>query len=280
VLVIMRKNQVAEILPVLAANQQTPNVLFLVNNAAGSGEWVKALGRERVLLGFVGAGGAREGHVVRYSLTANQETTFGELDGQTTPRLEQLDAALKSAGFETDICSNMDAWLKTHVALVSPIANALYAAGGDNYRLARTPDALLLLIRALREGLQTLRALGISVTPSPYRLLAALPEPLLLVFLCRLLATQRSELLLARHANAARDEMQILADEFQTLVREAGISAPAINQLNQYLDPTVPAIPEGSQQMQPRWQELWPVALAVGILIGFVAVLRSPGKQS
>jgi 2-dehydropantoate 2-reductase len=46
VLVIMRKNHALEILPVLRANRHTPNVLFLMNNAAGPGELVAALGKE------------------------------------------------------------------------------------------------------------------------------------------------------------------------------------------------------------------------------------------
>ncbi|MCK4693428.1 MAG: hypothetical protein KAT23_07340, partial [Anaerolineales bacterium] len=52
VLVIMRKNHALDILPILAANRHTPNVLFLMNNAAGPGELVDALGVERVLIGF------------------------------------------------------------------------------------------------------------------------------------------------------------------------------------------------------------------------------------
>jgi ketopantoate reductase len=52
VLVIMRKNHALQILPVLAANGHTPNVLFLMNNAAGPGELTEALGRARVLIGF------------------------------------------------------------------------------------------------------------------------------------------------------------------------------------------------------------------------------------
>ena len=59
VLVIMRKNHALQILPILAANGRTPNVLFLMNNAAGPGELTKALGVERVLIGFPGSAGYR-----------------------------------------------------------------------------------------------------------------------------------------------------------------------------------------------------------------------------
>jgi 2-dehydropantoate 2-reductase len=145
VVVMMPKNHVPEILPILAANRYTPNILFMFNNAAGPDEMINALGRERVLIGFPGAGGTRKGHVVRYMVVSGrqQPTTFGELDGSTTPRLEQVAGVFKGAGFPVAISSQMDAWLKTHVAEVSPMANALYMAGGDNYRLARTRDAIV-----------------------------------------------------------------------------------------------------------------------------------------
>ena len=67
IVVAMRKNQVAAVLPIVAAHQRTPNVMFMVNNAAGYGDWLEAVGRDRLLLGFPGAGGAFAGHVVRLS---------------------------------------------------------------------------------------------------------------------------------------------------------------------------------------------------------------------
>ncbi len=269
IVVLMRKNQVGDILPVLAANR-TPTVLFMVNNAAGPEAYVEALGRERVLLGFPGAGGAREGHVVRYRLAGVQKTTLGELDGALTPRLRQIAAAFQAAGFPAAICPAMDAWLKTHVALVSPVANAIYAAGGDIYRLARTRDALLLMIRAAREGFRVLRALGVPITPARLRLLERLPEPLLLAILRRGLAQEEAELMLARHANAARDEMGQLADEFQALARQAGVATPMINQLALHLDPTMLPIPAGSALLPVDWRGVWGW---VGGLVGLVALL-------
>lgn len=158
VVVMMPKNHVPNILPILAANRYTPNVLFMFNNAAGPDEMINALGRERVLIGFPGAGGTRKGHVVRYMVASSrqQPTTFGELDGSTAPRLEQIAGVFKGAGFPVAISHNVDAWFKTHVAEVSPVANALYMTGVDNYRLARTGDGVVLMVRALKEGYKVL----------------------------------------------------------------------------------------------------------------------------
>ena len=64
ILVVVRKNQVQDLLPVLAQNR-SPSVVFMVNTASGSEEWVEALGGQRVMLGFVFAGGRREGSLIR-----------------------------------------------------------------------------------------------------------------------------------------------------------------------------------------------------------------------
>lgn len=273
VLVIVRKNQLPSVLPSLAANRCTPNVLFLVNNAAGPEELINALGRERVILGFPGAGGQRAEGVVHYRFaTGIQPTTIGELDGQNSERLKWIAQVFRDAGFPIVTSSQMDAWLKTHVALVSPIANALYLAGGSNYRLAHTRDGLVLLVRAIKEGFEVLRSLGIPITPAKYRGLAWLPEPLLVAVLRVGMATPQAELILARHANAARDEMQTVADEFQVLARLSGLKTPAIDALYAFMDPKQEPVPEGQANMPMEWKPLLAATAIVsaGILAGWL----------
>ncbi|MGB5367066.1 MAG: 2-dehydropantoate 2-reductase N-terminal domain-containing protein [Polyangiales bacterium] len=117
VLVVLPKNHVSEVLPILAKNRQTPSIMFFGNNAAGPEEMIEVLGRERVLLGFPGAAAVAGAHSIRYLIVpaSEQPTTIGELDGTRSPRVEAIANALKAAGFPVSICSNMDAWLKTPV---------------------------------------------------------------------------------------------------------------------------------------------------------------------
>lgn len=268
VLVVMRKNQVGAVLPILAANRATPNVLFLVNNAAGPDAYTAALGRDRVLLGFAGAGGRREGEVVYARLTQSglQVTTLGELDGQLTPRLSRIAAAFTAAGLPVALSPHMDAWLKTHAAAVVPIANAVYAAGGDLGRVARTPDALILMVRAMKEGLAALRALGIPPTPLKLRILVGwLPEAIQVPVLGRIYQTEGARLVIEHHANAARDEMDTLTAEVRDLITLAGTPSPAFDRLAAYLDPTVPPLPEGSAEIGLDRRGVW-IALGIGLL--------------
>ena len=54
----------------------------------------------------------------------------------------------------------MDAWLKTHVTLVSPIADAFYAAGGDLRSLAGSSPRVTSMFRFIRQAFLALRAQG------------------------------------------------------------------------------------------------------------------------
>ena len=130
IVVAMRKNQVPAVLPILWANQHTPTVLFMVNNSSGYDDWIQAVGRDRLLLGFPSAAGSLAGHIVRYTVVSGliQPMQLGEPDGRISSRLRNIVRLFKQAGFPTAISRNMDAWQKTHVALISPIANALYRA--------------------------------------------------------------------------------------------------------------------------------------------------------
>ncbi len=285
VLVIMRKNHALQILPVLAANRRTPNVLFLCNNAAGPNAFVEALGQERVLIGFPNSAGYREGHVMHcLSGTPDDKAyvPFGEVDGRITDRAREVARILESApGFGAEIRTDMDAWLKYHVALLFPsLAPALYAAGVNNYRLARTRDLVVLGIRAIREGFRVLQSLGLPVTPSKLKMFMWLPEPILVPFAQRLLANPLMETALVKHAEAARDEVQHLIGEFMALARTTSVPTPTIARLLRYYEPDVPRVPDGSAEIPLNWREakIGLVVLAAALAVGGVSVWLSRRK--
>lgn len=233
IIVMVRKTQVASVLPSLSKNHKTPNILLMVSNAAGYYDWIEAIGRERLLIGFAGAGGSLEDNIVYYTVVPRwlQPTTLGELDGQTTPRLKRIAKIFKRAGFPVAISHNMDAWQKTHTALIVPMANAIYMAGAATNRLANMPELVHLYVRAVREGFQVLRQLGVAVTPPKLRAWEWIPAPILVWMFRRWANTQQFEAVATRHANTARDEMKQLAYEFKALAERAVVETPAMDQL-------------------------------------------------
>lgn len=236
-LIMVRRDQLADVMPELIANRRIPALLFMLNNPNGTASLVKALGQERVLLGFPGAGGAREGHVIRYALIAQQRTTLGEIGGLRTARLRKLAAAFQAAGFPVRMSSDMEGWLKAHAFFVTAIAGAIYLAGGNCRRLSQDASILALMTRGVREGFTAVRALGHSVAPFPLRVLFSwLPQAFAIYYLRRFFASEIAELVGGRHARAAPGEMRAVADDCRTMLENSGVEASALPQLYRAID--------------------------------------------
>jgi len=241
-IVVLRRNQIASVLPMLAQNRHIPTVLFLGNNASGPQDLVEALGRERVLIGLGNAGGAREGHVVRYVWKRWMALLFGELDGRRTPRTKAIAQLFRSAGFSVRITKNVDAFLKTHAAGLPALAGAAYLAGGQVRQLAHTPEALKLNVRAFREALRALRALGIPIRPYLTRLVEWLPEPVVAFLFRSLLDSRLADIGAQPHLDAAPDEWKELTDEMRAILRKAGLPSPASDILFAQVDARYQAV--------------------------------------
>jgi len=233
VLVVVRQEQLPGVLPALAASRSTPCVLFFGNNASRSQELTDALGPDRVVLGFPGASGTiGSDSTVRYLLIKQQSTTIGELSGEHTPRLEEIAGPLRQSGFPTAVSAHMDSWLTTHALFVTAIATAIYVAGGTTHRLAARPATLRLMVRATKQGFRALRALRAFDAPTNLRVLYNwMPTWFAVRYWHRVLPTELSELTFAAHANRAREEMTLLADELLVLLRSGHVPVPAVEEL-------------------------------------------------
>mgnify|MGYP000892635876 FL=1 len=235
VLVAVRKDQAETAARDLAADDPGGLVVPMVNAADGHPEFRSRFPEDRLAFAFPGAGGTRlpDGTVL-YTLVPGivQATTLG-LSGPGTDRvtLLRLLLAIRKAGFPAALERDMDAWQKTHVALVSPIADALYAKAGDHRALARDTRTLRLMAAAVREGFRALRASGITIRPARLGILAVLPASLVAAAFAPAVGSSWGETVIARHANAARSEMETLAGELRALVDASGVEAPSLREL-------------------------------------------------
>ena len=270
VLVVLQQQQTADVLPALAANRRTPSILFLQNNPHGPSDLIEALGPGRVLLGFPASGGGREGHVIRYTLAgkARPRVVFGEADGLITGRAERIAEVLRSARIDAEVRGDMDAWLRYHVAIVGPAALAIYAAAGDNYRLARTRDAALLTVRAVRECCLALERLGFAPAPSVLRVVHLLPEPLLAWLIQRVVDSELGEIGMAAHAVSAREEMTHLVQAARAWGHQSGTSMPNMDRLLEFLPADAEPMPDGSDTIPQDWRgaTMWGMGLLAAML--------------
>jgi 2-dehydropantoate 2-reductase len=214
VAVLVRTHQVGAVLESLAGLDG--DVLFLLNWAAGAQPLGAVIGPERVLLGFPTLGGTMDGDVVRYRatnfVTRRVAMPIGEPDGRTTPRLERIVTAFRTAGINARTGPKMDAWLTTHAAFEVPLGQAVRAAGGP-VALADDPDGVRAMLRLMR---QNLAALPTPPVPRGFAALQTLPEGLLVALLRRFLRSPtavHSGLSDASPATAA--ELERLAEQIQ-----------------------------------------------------------------
>jgi len=234
----MQRTQVDSVLESLARNC-TENIVFVINTAAGYEQWKRAVGADRLLIGFPSAGGERRDGVVNYFVGRGlmrifQTTTFGEINGQRTQRVADLIAMFRRAGIPSVYCPDMDAWQKTHVAMVTSIANALYGHGCDNRRLAASRKDVREMVLGVKEGFAVLKKLGIRITPGKLAFWDLSTGILVLVFQV-FMGTRLAEITMAKHCIAARPEMISLQEEFDRLIEKSGLKTPHINFLRHNL---------------------------------------------
>lgn len=229
-LVPVRAEQLQDTLPVLTAMTDASDVLFFGNTANHQAELLDALG-ERVLFGFPGAGGTRDGPTIKYVLISQQKSMLGEASGATSSRVQHLQGVLEDAGFHTQISTDITAWLVGHTAFIVPIAFALYRVGVDASRLAADRATMRLMVSGTRQAFNALRAAGKAEIPLNLRVLYRLPDRFVIAYWRRVLASPRGELWFGAHSRAARDEMQILAQQLHVAVRATGRSTPDLDRL-------------------------------------------------
>jgi 2-dehydropantoate 2-reductase len=243
-MVAVRRDQVDDILPVIAAARQVPTVLFMHNHAGGSSALLDAVGAERVVLGFPGAGGDRVGGTVRYVLIPQQATTIGEPSGRRTPRIRVLRRLLRRAGFRTRVEPHMDLWLNVHAVFVTAVVGALYLSDTDTRVLAADRPAVARLVRGVQEGFQALAAGGSGTPPINLRAVFGwMPQRFAVWYWQRYLSRPLAEVAFGAHAHAARAEMAALVFDIRMLVRGTGRRTPTLDALWDAIQ--VPALARG-----------------------------------
>jgi 2-dehydropantoate 2-reductase len=214
-IVAVRREQIDEVLPKLAAASFIDRFLFLVNHANGSEALYAALGRSRVVIGFPGAAGGLEDGIDLYVEVAEQPTVIEA----TAP---DIAAMIRDAGFHVDLLSDVESWLRRHAIFVTAIGGALYEVDCDANRLAADVHRLRSFILAVREGWAALDRLRVAPPPLALRAIFCwVPLAFAVNYWRSLLRSARGDLYFARHTRHAAREMAALAEDIRSLTSEA-----------------------------------------------------------
>jgi 2-dehydropantoate 2-reductase len=236
VLVTTRLDQLASVLPDLAANQNIPTIVFLLNNPEGKKRF-EELGLQRVLLGFPSVGGTREGDVIRYThAPAFAQTTLEKENGQVTPRLQQLVTAFKRAGFSVALSDHMEDWLKTHALFDLCVLMATIMSHGS-IELAHSRKHVLLMLQGFREGARVLQSQGIRIAPFSIQVAFLwLPRWLTATLLQYLLRRVPADILAIDPATqAAFAELYAMKDELMVQFQQSPLPTPTLDYLLTFL---------------------------------------------
>lgn len=243
ILVVIRKSDITDLLPVLAKNK-SPNIVFMSNNLSGPDEITAKIDKKRVLMGFVFGSGKLENGIV-YAISElggilrmifKKNTPFGELDGSSTPRLERLIRIFRGCALPVTTSSNIVDYLSAHAAIVVLIA--IYMVKHDDKiktqkdlsEMMRSDEYLTVSISSLREFIDLFEDLGHKIIPTSMRLIKVTPLPLIKAMFKGLANSKLGEIIMYDYSNG-REEIKYLAKELEVLVRKSRLPASSIRSL-------------------------------------------------
>jgi 2-dehydropantoate 2-reductase len=248
-IVTMQKHQAIEFSSTLSDVVSDSTVVYLGNNGKSTVDYEKYVPAQNIILGFLGMGGYRRENHMQILAVDSVKVWLGTTSNEAFSRLENVVSLVQEAGLKPELPSDIDAWLKCHLAFVLPIAGAIYGANADNYRLARTAGLLRLAHRGLKEAFQVIKKLGYPIMPRKMRLITRLPEWLAIRVYSKRFATEEAEIALAGHARSAQSEMKYIFEEFKELMKQANIPTPHLDYLLKLTMPGAPLIEEGTESI-------------------------------
>jgi 2-dehydropantoate 2-reductase len=220
VLIIMQRQQVSKILPVLQKNRKVPTFIFMGNSVDGAEEYLNFIDQKRIMLGFGGPGGYRKNNSVIAAYVRDYCILyFGEIDGKISNRVEYIKDVFQKSEIKVEIPESIDAWLKNHAALISPLAIASYAERGRGRRLVDEDKNMAMAVKAFKENLKALEKLGIPIMPKKFKMMRFIPSYFLKRKLKNLVNSEFGKIALSGHANHAKGEMEKITRDFRELVR-------------------------------------------------------------
>ena len=210
----VRAEQLTEALQQLRDNV-SPTIVTMVNSLDRYTDWEAICGTGRILPGFPGSGGSIQDGVLDAGLTPAliQPTTFAEIDGARTARVDALKRVLARAGIPCQIVPDMHAWQVCHLAMVVPLADAYYLTA-DPGLVHRDKAVMRRTARALQENFAGLKARGDAISPPKMNLFRLCPPALTAWVLPFVYNSSFGDRFMRRHALTAREEMAQLHRAF------------------------------------------------------------------
>ena len=210
----VKENQVHTALEELSHNS-SPNIVTMVNTIEGYENWERLSGEGRIIPAFPGAGGSFQDGILKAALTPYiiQPTTFAEINGCRTERLDKLSKIFKSSRVPYQIVKNMQDWQLCHLAMVVPIADAYYMARIPQ-KAWKEDNVMQKTAVQMKHNFQTLYKMGIVLSPRKMNMFRLLPTWMLKIGLTLVFKSDFGDVFMYQHSINAPDEMKALHEQF------------------------------------------------------------------
>ena len=210
----VKENQVRTALEELSHNI-SPNIVTMVNTIEGYENWEQLSGKGRIIPAYPGAGGSFQDGILKAALTPYiiQPTTFAEINGCHTERLDKLSRIFKNSKVPYQIVKNMQDWQLCHLAMVVPIADAYYMAKNPQM-VWKEADVMKKTAAQMKNDFQTLHRSGITLSPRKMNMFRLLPVWMLKIGLTLVFKSDFGDVFMYQHSMNAPDEMRTLHEQF------------------------------------------------------------------
>lgn len=234
IIVTVRLDQLDEVISVLEKNNACNNVMFMMNIPEAITSISNELTSKNIIFGFPGIGGTYKNNVIEYIDIKQQKTTIGTLTGTDSILINDIRIAFESGNFDVAICNDMQSWLKTHAVFISCISAAIFKEHGSPIQLAKRRRRVKIMVQGIREGFSALKVLGLKILPANLNILfMKMPRWFAVWYWRKALRSKTGTLAIAPHANAAKDEMRLIAKTVLNIVHSSPLATPILDKLLQ-----------------------------------------------
>lgn len=232
IIVTVRLDQLDPVIKIIKQNTVCPLIMLMLNNPDNIKELKNDVAEKHIMLGFPGAGGTYTDNRIDYIQIKQQQTTIGEMDGKISDYTQKIKILFEKAGFETVVSTNMQAWLKTHAVFVACVSAAICKENGNSVQLSKNRSSIKMMVKAISEGFSACKKLGMPIAPFNLKIIfMIMPEWFSISYWQKAMQGKVGTLAMAPHANAAKDEMQLLAKKVLTMVHSSSRQTPVLDML-------------------------------------------------
>jgi 2-dehydropantoate 2-reductase len=214
------------LMPLLREIPGRPTIWYLGNTTRGFDDATQQLGKDRVLGGFPGVGGTWEREVLVYADREKpgdkpfDRLIIGEAHADAAASAGVVQNNLQRVGMNVERYVPIMAWHWSHIALILPLAAAVYRHDLDLDAVTADRALLKQTMRATAQGFTAIRRAGYPILPRSLNIIRWIPAALGAGKIRALLQSKFGRIALAAHAATARDEMHHFAIDFLALAGE------------------------------------------------------------